>query len=249
MTQAAPRFGSGGYVLTRPYGTLGSLSAGSPTAGQIAGAAVGSATSIGTAIAAGASLTVPIIGAAFAAVALGIQAILNSGCGQSCIITSDWANQAESKLEQNLAEYFAIPAPRPASAQALALQNFDKVWAYLVQECSAPQLGTAGQNCISDRQFGACKWKADSAPQYPGQPALGTCWNWFSGYRNPIAQDPNVVSDAVYAASLQPPSSLQTSGAVSGSTGSSILGTTDSSSLLMFAGIGLLLFGLAGGNN
>jgi hypothetical protein len=26
---------------------------------------------------------------------------------------------------------------------------------------------------------------------------MGECWNWFNGYRDPIANDPNVVADAV----------------------------------------------------
>ena len=38
-------------------------------------------------------------------------------------------------------------------------------------------------------------WKqtASGAASYPGVPAEGACWNWFSGYRDPIANDPGVV--------------------------------------------------------
>lgn len=128
---------------------------------------------------------IPLVGAAFAGIFIGIEALLNSGCGQSCVITSNWANQAEALLKQNLAAYMALPTPRAQSAQAAYLANFDKVWTYLVQECSSPGLSTAGKNCIADRQAGACHYKQN-----------GQCWNWFTGYRDPIADDPNVVEDS-----------------------------------------------------
>lgn len=161
--------------------------------------AIGAGYSIGTtaatpalassAVAAGilpAALAVPIVGAAFAGIFIGIEALLNSGCGQSCVVTSNWANQAEGWLKQNLAAYMALPTPRAESAQAAYLANFDKIWDYLVQECSSPGLSTAGRNCIADRQAGACKWRSSD----------GQCFNWFSGYRDPIANDPNVVPDS-----------------------------------------------------
>jgi len=244
MTQTIARSAAGQKFLYRPYRTLAGLSAG-PTSGQIGGAIVSGGTGIATAIAAGASLTIPIIGAAIGAVALGIEAILNSGCGSTCIVTSNWANQAEALLQQNIAEYFAIPAPRPQSAQTAALANYASVWNYLVQQCSAASLGTAGQNCIGDRQAGACKWKA-SPPQYPGEPAAGACWNWDNAYRAPIANDPNVISDAAYTASL-PSSSAATSSTSAASSSSSPL--SSSSSIFLIAGAALLLFGFMGGNN
>jgi hypothetical protein len=163
------------------------------------------------------------VGAAFAGIWLGIEALLNSGCGNTCVVTSNWANQAEALLKQNLAAYQALPTPRAESAQAAYLQNFDKIWAYLVQECSQPQVGTAGQRCISDRQAGACHY----------HDATGQCWNWFTGYRDPIANDPNVVPDS--AAS-------QVSGAVAGAvTGAA--GSLGMSPWLL-AGVALLVVGL-----
>lgn len=164
-----------------------------PSGQQVAGTVYGAGTSVatGAAVSAGliSGLAIPIVGAAFAGIWLGIQAILNSGCGQSCVITSNWANQAEALLKKNLAAYLALPTPRAESAQAAYLANFDAVWNYLVQECSSPSLGTAGKNCIADRQAGACHFKQN-----------GQCWSWFSGYRDPIANDPNVAPDS--AASL-----------------------------------------------
>lgn len=141
---------------------------------------------------------VPFIGPAIAAVSLVVMELVkNSGCGQTCIETSEWANQAASALGQNIAAYFDQPAPRSASSQALALQNFDSVWARLSQMCSDPSTGNAGKRCISDRQAGSCKWTQPAAAVPPwGTPAAGACWNWFNGYRDPIANDPDVVADS-----------------------------------------------------
>lgn len=200
-----------GYVRTAGLGQV------SPQTQQIIGTAYGAGSGIATvALTTGASaplagafgaLTVPIVGAAFAGIFLGIEAILNSGCGQACIVTSNWANQAESLLRQNLDAYLALPVPRAASAQAAYLNNFDKVFAYLQQECGSPGLSTAGKNCIGDRDAGSCKWQTSaggwvgSASSWsyvaPGPAGSGSdCWNWFVGYRDPIANDPFVVPDS-----------------------------------------------------
>jgi len=162
---------------------------GSPVAAAAAGAPVGAALGIS------ASLAIPLVGAALAGVAIAVEALLNSGCGQTCIETSQWANQASAQLDKMMAQYFGVPAPRPQSLQTAALGIFNGIWQQLTQLCSQPNLGAAGQNCISDRQDGACKWKA-LAPQYPGEPAAGSCWNWFNAYYYPIANDPDVVPDA-----------------------------------------------------
>jgi hypothetical protein len=190
------------------------------------------------------AMAVPIIGAVLAGITIGIIAILNSGCGQTCIVTSQWANQAADALEQNIRAYFALPIPRPPEAQAQALGNFDAIWARLVQLCSQPGLSTAGQNCIADRQSGACKWHQTGQPEFPGQPNLGECWNWFSSYRNPIANDPNVgngLSDLTTSLlNGASPESLFTS--LTGATG------LDSSTLLLLGGGALLLMGAMGDN-
>jgi hypothetical protein len=146
------------------------------------------------------------------AITAGIKAILNSGCGQTCIVTSQWANQAEKLLQQNVQQYFALNPPRPKSVQQLAMQNFQMVWNTLVQQCSQPGLGTAGKNCIADRADGGCKWKA-GAPQYPGQPSPGSCWNWWNGYYYPIANDTQTYDDSVAAPLTSAVSSL-TGGAI-----------------------------------
>ena len=149
-----------------------------------------------------AATAIPIIGAALAGITiLATYLIANSGCGQTCIETSQWANQAETLLGQNIATYFAIPAPRSMSQQNAALANFDAVWARLVQMCSDPSTGDAGKRCISDRQAGSCAYTQPASKVPPwGTPPAGACWNWFAGYRDPIANDSAVYDDSVSAA-------------------------------------------------
>lgn len=129
-----------------------------------------------------------------------------SGCGQTCIIASDDANKYGSLMTQNLNAYLSAPV-HYYSLQQAALHNFDAFWAVMAQACSDPQLGPAGQRCISDRQQGACVWKSspggwakDSTGQWiytaPGPSGSGdACWNYFIGMRDPIANDPTVVPD------------------------------------------------------
>ena len=185
------------------------------------------------------SLAMPIIGAAIMAATLGIELILNSGCGQTCIISSNWANNAETLLTQNIAAYFALPAPRSAEAKAQALANFDNVWNYLSQECSNPSLGNAGVRCIQDRMAGACTWKQTHAPDYPGQPDIGACWNWFNGYRDPIENDPAVVTDTTVTGNLN---------GIAPSSGSSSFAGLDTGTLALIGAGGLMLFALMGSN-
>lgn len=173
------------------------------TEAEQVGGAISSAT-IGTLVATSA-IAGPVglaIGAGIALVTTLINALgIGQGCGKTCIETSQWANQAEPLLLQNIQAYFAQPAPRSQSSQAAAIANFMTVWNNLTQLCTQPNLGTAGQDCISDRQAGACKWNQTATSpllaftQY-GEPGPGACWNWWSGYHDPIANDPDVVEDS-----------------------------------------------------
>lgn len=232
------------YAATRgPYGLSGFGDAASAAQQvQIGGSmAAGTATAIlGSLTAGGApalgfitAAAVPVIGAALVAATLLVTYLVkNSGCGVTCVETSSWANQAGAALDQVIAAYFALPAPRTRAQQAVALANFDLIWQQLQTACGQPGTGNAGVRCISDRQAGACKWKA-LPPKWPGEPATGACWNWFNAYRDPIANDP-VVPD--------PPDPLAAAA-------SSVSGTLDS---LFGAGAGstsllpiLLIGGLA----
>ncbi len=139
------------------------------------------------------SAAVPIIGAGLAAATMLVQYLVaNSGCGQTCIVTSEWANKAADALQQVMDGYFALPAPRTEAQKALAKANFKTIWDQLVAACGQSGTGDAGKRCISDRQAGACTWRQKYAPVYPGQPAVGECWNWFNGYLGPIEADPVV---------------------------------------------------------
>lgn len=155
---------------------------------------VGFITAAAAPVIAGSGPAAPFVAIAMLAAPFVINLLkkVGQGCGQTCTLTSDAANQIEEQLKANLAAYMAIP--RTASVQAAALNVFDSYWNALVQYCSQPEFQStkAGKNCIEDRQAGACKWKDES----------GQCWNWHKGYREPIANDPNVIPD--------PPSAAQT---------------------------------------
>lgn len=235
------------YLYPGARAPMGSLSGGLTPAqltqqiGQLTGTAATGALSAaalsGLMTTATAGLVIPIVGAGILAVTTIVAAILNSGCGQSCIVTSNWANQAEQALIQNIQAYFALPAPRSQTAQAVALANFDNTWNYLVKECGQPGLSTAGMDCISDRQRGACKWnQTSSSPllQYPNEPQPGQCWNWFTGYRDPIAMDPAVPD------SLAQDASQAGTGVGTGTTGPAL------SSLFLYGGLALLALGVLG---
>lgn len=162
-------------------------------------------------------LSLPVVGTAIAAlVGVGI-AIANcfKGCGQTCIQATQYANQADSILEQNVDAYTSSPI-RYVSMQQAALNTFDTAWAALQQACGQPALGQAGVNCITDRQAGSCKWKAspggwnqDGTYTKWGPAGSGSaCWNWFSGMRDPIANDPFVQPDPVALGSIGNNSSI-----------------------------------------
>jgi len=141
----------------------------------------------------------PVVGQ-IAGAALAITAVIASmfkGCGQTCILTTNEVNQVEPYMQQNLSQYLA--APVSAATQQEALANFDQLWAGVVAYCSQPSMASAGKRCISDRQSGSCAYKVQSVGSWqgttwvPGQGANGSgqaCWNWFVGYRDPIANDP-----------------------------------------------------------
>jgi hypothetical protein len=158
---------------------------------------------------------VPFVGPAIAAATL-VAIYLAKGCGDTCIVASNYANEAEEALKQNLNAYLSLPTPRPRSAQVVALANFKTVWEALQRACNTPALKDAGQRCITDRQAGACVWRDSS----------GQCWNWDSGYRAPIANDSNVVDDSI-----------------SGTASSffSSFGGSDSNMLPLLLGAGLIL--------
>lgn len=184
-----PGLGQSGTALTEQGISLA-------TTGVAVGATIAGATAIGA------------IAGPIGAIAGALVALLSSvfkGCGSSCTLTSDAANQVEQLLQQNLQAYMS--SGHTQAEQAAALANFNNTWAQLEQYCGQASFGTAGENCISDREAGACHYKTSTGGWqqtngqwnyvYPGAEGSGsTCWNWFVGYHDPIANDPTVVANA-----------------------------------------------------
>jgi hypothetical protein len=194
----APRTGQGLGITSIQIAQQGT---GIATAGVSAGLAIASGTALGLATGIGGAII-----AAYAIYQLISQAF--AGCGQTCTAATSIANQVATLLGNNLTSYLSQPV-HYYSVQQAALNTFNQAWALLVQNCSNTALGVAGQNCISQRQQGACAyqtspggWQQDSSGNWtyigPGANGSGTtCWNWFIGYHDPIANDPTVQPDPV----------------------------------------------------
>jgi hypothetical protein len=231
---------------------MGERGMGDATSQAVATGAGVAESGIGIAVAVGAigGPVGALIGAGIGLVSMAITSLLNTGCGQTCVVTSQWANQAEPLLQQNIDAYFRIPAPRPRAAQVAGLANFDAIWQGLAQRCGQPGLGGAGERCISDRQAGSCKWHTQADSPYPGGPKAGGCFNWFNSYRDPIANDPQVAdtlasdtAGSVMASSGSDPTSVVNTVATTFTAG----GMSGSNLLLLGGGL-LLLLGAVGGD-
>ena len=249
MQQLSPRSSMNGRYAYRPGGSLSGLS--DVTAGQVSSVGSGAtsiastamsnaplSTKIESSIASGlfTAASVPSPASPFLAIAGAAASFLaamgvGSGCGQSCVLSSQYANQIEALLKQNLNTYLALN-PRYYSAQQAAIGVANALLNDLKQQCSNPQLGTAGQNCISERlDASACHWKDSS----------GNCWNWIIGYFNPIANDTAVVPDPV--------APVNAAATAADSAVSSIASSVSGMSPVLLIGGALLLLAFAGGDN
>ena len=192
----------GDAALTQEIGMAGTAAA---TAGSIVamlGPSLALAGPIGAAV------------AGLAAIAAGIASKFQ-GCGQTCIQATNIVNQVEPLLTQNVDHYLSQPI-HYQSVQRAALLVFDQTWQAVLQACGQPALREAGQRCITDRQSGACHyktspsgWQRDASGGWQfiraGANESGdTCWNWFVGYRSPIADDPTVVPDPPAGVTVNP---------------------------------------------
>jgi len=165
---SAPRSGNVFYSR-RGLGAAGSTSGIISATGSAAGSTLITLSApallalgpVGVAIGAGVVLVSQVLGV------LGV----GNGCGQTCITASSNANQIEAAMQANLAAFLAGEVD-----QATALAKFDSYWNTHVQMCHQVG-GDQATNCVADRQAAACKWRD----------ASGACWNWFVGYRDPIA--------------------------------------------------------------
>ena len=133
----------------------------------------------------------PIIGGITAAV--GALTSLIGGLFQPDVTKEEATaivNQVELQvLNPLLSQWQALtPEQKTVSVQQAFLQAVDKALASVRQGCSNPALGTAGQNCISERliQGGPAPWCPTS-----------TGCDWITAYRVPIANDPQVHPDPV----------------------------------------------------
>ena len=133
------------------------------------------------------------MGAAIGAIAAGliqVGALIAQqfqGCGQTCVIASQDADQVASYLDQNLRTWQASPI-KYKSLQLAALNNVQTAFNALQQACSNPQLGAAGQRCISERLV-----RGGTAPWCP-KPGNTGC-DWWALYYDPIANDTGIVAD------------------------------------------------------
>lgn len=138
---------------------------------QIAGATVSTASALG---AGWATAAIPIVGPVIAGVTIGLSMLFGRKGPKQKVATTKIVDAVEPELKKNVEGYLA--GARNVSSQAQALANFDAGWQYVVEHCDIPEMGDPGKRCVSDRQRG-------------GQ------WDWFSYYRDPIANDPGVQPD------------------------------------------------------
>lgn len=128
-------------------------------------------------------------------------------------------------LKPTLASWNALPAnQKTQTMQAAYLEVVDAALNNVRQGCSNPALGTAGQNCISERLV-----RGGSAPWCPS----GTGCDWYALYYDPIANDPNVIPDSMGA------------GTGAGNGAGSVTGVVDSVSTSLGVSPGLIGLGLA----
>lgn len=194
---------------------------------------------------------------------LGVAALIQNFFFQpnyNKLATTAIVQKAETLLRQNLAAWEGLsPGEKTPAAQAAALQNFDTTWTQVVTSCESGQYGSPGQACVQDRQAGGCHYQVapgagctSSEPTCWVQNSDGTwslsgngpagsgsaCWNWFVGYRDPIANDPQVAANVSGTAS---PAGATTQ--ASSSAGGAVFGIDPT--LLLIGGGLLLAFVLA----
>lgn len=142
------------------------------------GSAAGTGASAG-AIVSSSAMAGPI-GAAIGAGVAGVVLLIAhfKRVGQQKVAATDIVNAVEPYMQQNLAAYLA--SNRTQSENAASQDNFRTLWDIVVQKCSDPSLGSAGERCINERrEGGVAPWGR----------------NWFQMYLDPIRNDSNVISD------------------------------------------------------
>lgn len=95
------------------------------------------------------------------------------------ITASNDANAIEAQMALLADTWDQIP--HTASNQQKIVDAWYQLWNNLVQMCSDPSLGNAGQNCINDRKRGGK-------------------WDWFAMHLDPIINTPLVSEVGVFGA-------------------------------------------------
>ena len=126
---------------------------------------------------------IPVIGPIIAGVTFGLSKLLGRKGPRQKVATTLIVDKVEPLLKQNLDGYMS--GPRNASSQQQALANFDAGWTYVVDRCMIPEMGDPGRRCVEERQAGGR-------------------WDWFARYRDPIANDTQVKSDAATRTRIDP---------------------------------------------
>lgn len=126
-----------------------------------------------------AAWAVPVAGA-IAATALLVLSWIRRRNAQK-VAATHVVDDAEPYLAENRDVFLQLASQGLATSadQAQALATFDAIWAQVVRECRRPELGGAGERCVSERAAGGC------LPNLPGE-----CLNWFTLYRLPIETAP-----------------------------------------------------------
>lgn len=173
------------------------LSAGPSTAQIATGASTIAATAgVSTAVAVGVlpALAIPIAGPVIAGLALLANLLFQPDVNK--LQTTSIVDQMEPGLKALVAQWKQLPvSARTPQAQQQYLNVFLQAWAQVVNSCCGQcaampangegvsqaccahsQYGSAGRNCVGDRQRGGK-------------------WDWWSYYYDPIATDPAVMSN------------------------------------------------------
>jgi hypothetical protein len=117
-----------------------------------------------------ATAAIPIAGAVIGVGVL-IYSFLHNSVGlQQDADTTAEVNKAAVLMQQNLDAWNA--STKSYSTQTAAEANFDSLWSQVLVFCGNPAEGSPGQRCISERQRGGK-------------------YDFFSYYRDPIANDPD----------------------------------------------------------
>jgi hypothetical protein len=138
-----------------------------------------------------AAAAIPVAGAVIAVGVLIYSLLHNSRGLQQDAETTAQVNKAAVYMQSNLDAWNA--SDKNLASQAQALANFDAAWEAIVNFCGQASEGSPGQRCISERQRGGK-------------------YDFFSYYRDPIANDPaagaidrQLAADAAAAAAAANP--------------------------------------------